>query len=172
MNMKFFFCACFCVCVNFSLSSKSLMPGLDRMREKVKKAVEGTSKISFKDYLKGGKDGEDAPKAESDLSLIIKNLYWCKQSDLIKKLEAKKGQKNEPVVLLSAEIDKKYVGNKSPFLQFAGDIVAEKASIEASVTMAMKNMQTSKGKDEFNQLMVFKADISRLIELVENLLKL
>lgn len=192
MNRIFWVCGVIVMVFNFTLSSKALMPGLDRMKQKIKTVGDDSGKISFKEYIDRRKNGTDllfTQQSEPDLFPEINDLYWCKKVDLIDLLELKNEQfaKDEALLTLKAEIDKKYDDPKKDlpekFLRFISDMLNEKASIESLVARAMKNIQAdkvdkgndalkNKGKDIFKKLIMLNTSISRLIKLVEVLLGL
>jgi hypothetical protein len=166
---------------DFSLSAKSTLLGLDRVKEKVNSAISDSSKVIFSEYLmhksqiKGG-DVEAIKKIEAS----IQSLYWCKQICFVAKLELLINQRDKALLALKDEISKKYPSAKSQLLSFASDVVNEKKDVENLTTEAMRLMQDAKNdvqtktkiKQIFNQLGDYNNILSRLINAFDGLLSL
>lgn len=147
---------------NFDLCAKSLMMGLDKIKQKVEKAVKDPSSMNFRDYcnqkLSKNKGFVDGSQAKCD----GQSFYWCNQENLVKSLEASLNQKDQAMAMLKNEIHKKYEKENSPFLCFARDLLKEESDIQSMMNDVKIGV--------FNRLTQQKDILLRLINIVENLL--
>jgi hypothetical protein len=134
-----------------SLSARSMMPALDRVRNKVDNALrdkEQGSTMSFKDLLaqSGRVEGDGkvlncvlsatsgkAPDSTSSASVaqILNELYWSNQAEFIEKFcQAKAFAPDQALVLLKSKLEERYAKSKAPLIDFAHELAIELQKID------------------------------------------
>jgi DNA-binding transcriptional regulator YhcF (GntR family) len=134
-----------------TLSARSMMPALDRVRNKVDNALrdkEQGGTMSFKDLLaQNGRvegDGkvlncvlsatpEKAPGSTSTASVeqILNELYWSNQIEFIEKFcQAKSFVPEQALTLLKSKLEERYAKSKAPLIDFAHELAIELQKID------------------------------------------
>lgn len=165
-----------------NLNSKHVMPSLERLKNKVERALQGP-KVSLKEFLEKTKNvgskifingrSVEALNAESELKSFedeikeidatLVNLYWCKQENFAKKLTSPENVETQNCLkLLKEKFKEKYPNIKSPLMTFAKDLAQENETLEIIKTKIQKSMTFVKK---------FKEIEKKYIELAENMIK-
>lgn len=180
---------------NQNLSSKHLMPSLDRLKSKVENALNGP-KTSFKEFLEktqnigskifiNGRDVE-ALNAEAEkksfeneikeIDAIFNNLYWCKQEvfakQLIESQKTQNGDSSNILNLLKEKFKEKYPNVKSPLMTFAKDLMQESEALTTTKNKLEKAMsQVKKFKDLEKKYIAFAQNVVTYSETLNNIIK-
>ncbi len=150
--MKKIFACLVIVGVNVvSLSARTMMPALDRVRNKVDAALrdrEQGGTMSFKELLaqSGRVEGDgkvlncvlspSADKAPDSASIAsieqtLKALYWSNQPEFIEKFcQAKAFAPEQALALLKSKIEERYAKSKAPIIDFAHELAGEIQKID------------------------------------------
>jgi len=145
-----------------TLSARSMMPALDRVRNKVDNALrdkEQGGTMSFKDLLaKSGRiegDGkvlncvlsatpEKTPERTSTASAasveqLLNELYWGNQTEFIEKFcQVKSLVPEQALTLLKSKLEERYAKSKAPLVDFAHELAIELQKIDTCFDMLLQ----------------------------------
>lgn len=153
-----------------SLSARSMMPALDRVRSKVDNALrdkeQGGTK-SFKELLaqSGRVEGDgkvlncvlsstpdkavEAP-VSANVEQAMKELFWSNQTEFIEKFcQARAFAPDQALALLKSKLDERYAKSKAPLIDFAHDLALELKKIDTCFDDLLDMMVQRSDKNPF-----------------------
>lgn len=175
-----------------NLNSKSMMPSLERLKNKVDGALQGP-KVSLKDFLEKTKNigskifinGRSAESLNSEaeaksfeneikeIGAILDNLYWCKQEKFAQELTKTQSTQAQNILsLLKEKFKEKYSNIKSPLMVFAKDLMQENESLEVVKAKIQKSIiPVKKFKKLEQKYLELAQDVLKYTETLNNIIK-
>lgn len=172
----------------FDLKSKSLMPGLERIKTKVENALNGP-KTSFKKFLEkaqnatsqifinGKKVDELNAEAEKkayekeicEIEACFNNLYWCKQEKFVEELSST----TDLLKTLKDKFVERYKDNKAPLFKFVKELSDEAELLSMTKDKIEKSIDTAKKfEDFFKKYVELSIVLTRYNETLNKIIKL
>lgn len=131
------------------VQAKMGMFGLERLKDKVDRAIKSTPSITINDFFTLGKKQEDVI---NELEKTWSGFYWAKQQVFCAQLKEKADKaKPEAITLLRTTLNTKYSNQRNPFLTFVHDLHEEEKGLSeftTKVLRAMEDCQKTSTKDE------------------------